>query len=66
MEDKNITKLVRSEAEIKQLLLSLMVRFSYMSIALAADSGYQLQSLFGMVDVDPSILGTSYFGRIDN
>jgi len=59
-------KLVLSEQEIKQLKLTLMTRFTYMTIALSSDIDVQLQGLISLVEYDPSVLGTSHFGRVDN
>ena len=60
------TKLVLSEQEMKVLRYTLMTRFTYTSISLAEDLELQLQDLARLAEMDPSILGTNYFGRIDN
>jgi hypothetical protein len=63
---KDETKLIRNDAEMKQLLLKQMMGWTYMVIALSEDLEGQLQDLFNMVALDPNVLGSSYFGRVDN
>ena len=60
------TKLVRSEQEIRQMLLTMMITMSYTVIALSPSVESQLKSLIDMAELDPNVLGVSYFGRIDN
>ena len=63
---KNEDKLVRSDAEIKQLQVTTMIKATYMIIALSSNIELQLKDLCDLADMDYQILGTSYFGRVDN
>jgi len=59
-------KLLLSEQELKMLKLALMTRFAYTTIALSEDIDDQIRGLIALVEYDPIILGSSYFGRTDN
>jgi len=58
--------LIRHEAKIQQLKIMLSVRFTLTVIALSIDKERQMNELLAYAEIDPDILNTKYFGRIDN